>query len=331
MMGSSMDEYSLEVVTAIRALTMASAFCQKIGSDLTGKESILKSDRSPVTIADYGSQAIICKFIKETFPRDTIVAEEDSTELRKPVHSKILEQVTHYVNEFIPGSSPEAVCSWIDFSSQVVTNRFWTLDPIDGTKGFLRGDQYAIALALIENGLTKLGILACPNLYVDKDQPQGKRGCLFLALRGKGSVQMDIDGGDQRSLSVSKLKDPSKATIIESVEPDHADHLFHQRLAQKLNISKPPIQMDSQAKYGIVARGEATIYLRVPSPSEPNYKEKIWDHAAGSIIAEEAGGKVTDVLGHPLDFSCGIKMEKNHGIVVTNGILHDVILEALKM
>jgi 3'(2'), 5'-bisphosphate nucleotidase len=284
-----------------------------------------------VTIADYGSQTIICKFIKETFPRDTIVAEEDSTELRKPVHSKILDQVTYYVNEFIPGSSPEAVCSWIDFSSQVVTNRFWTLDPIDGTKGFLRGDQYAIALALIENGLTKLGILACPNLYVDKDQPHGKRGCLFLALRGKGSVQMDMDGGSRRSLSVSKVKDPSEATITESVEPDHADHLIHQRLAQKLNISKPPLPMDSQVKYGIVARGEATIYLRVPSPSEPNYKEKIWDHSAGSIIAEEAGGRVTDVLGHPLDFSCGIKMEKNHGIVVTNGILHDVVLEALKM
>lgn len=326
-----MDEKSLEMVTAIEAMIMASALCQKTGSDLTGKESILKSDRSPVTIADYGSQTIICKFIKETFPRDTIVAEEDSTELRKPVHSKILDQVTYYVNEFIPGSSPEAVCSWIDFSSQVVTNRFWTLDPIDGTKGFLRGDQYAIALALIENGLTKLGILACPNLYVDKDQPHGKRGCLFLALRGKGSVQMDMDGGNRRSLSVSKVKDPSEATITESVEPNHADHLIHQRLAQKLNISKPPLPMDSQVKYGIVARGEATIYLRVPSPSEPNYKEKIWDHSAGSIIAEEAGGRVTDVLGHPLDFSCGIKMEKNHGIVVTNGILHDVVLEALKM
>jgi 3'(2'), 5'-bisphosphate nucleotidase len=166
---------------------------------------------------------------------------------------------------------------------------------------------------------------------VDKDQPHGKRGCLFLALRGKGSVQMDMDGGNRWSLSVSKVKDPSEATITESVEPNHADHLIHQRLAQKLNISKPPLPMDSQVKYGIVARGEATIYLRVPSPSEPNYKEKIWDHSAGSIIAEEAGGRVTDVLGHPLDFSCGIKMEKNHGIVVTNGILHDVVLEALKM
>jgi len=326
-----MDEKSLEVKTALQAMTMASALCQKLGKDLVGKESLIKSDRSPVTIADYGSQAIICKFIKEAFPRDTIVAEEDSKELRKPVHSKILEQVIYYVNLFIPGPSTETVCSWIDFSSHIVTNRFWALDPIDGTKGFLRGDQYAIALALIENGLTKFGILACPNLYVDKDQPIGKRGCLFLALRGKGSVQMNMDGGYQWSLSVSKIKDPSEATITESVEPDHADHLFHQRLAQKLNISKPPLRMDSQAKYGIVARGEAAIYLRVPSPSEPGYKEKIWDHAAGLIIAEEAGGRVTDVLGNPLDFSCGIKMEKNHGIVVTNGILHDTVLEALKM
>ncbi len=326
-----MDENSLEVKAAIRAVKMASALCEKVRNELAGGESILKSDRSPVTIADYGSQAIICKLIKETFPGDTIVAEEDSKELRKPVHSKILEQVTHYVHGFIPGSLPESVCSWIDFSSQDLTERIWALDPIDGTKGFLRGDQYAIALALIENGLAKLGLLACPNLYLDKAEPHGERGCLFLALRGKGSVQMDMDGGNQRSLSVSKVKDPSKATLTESVEPDHADHLCHRRLAQKLNISNPPLQMDSQAKYGIVARGEATIYLRVPSSSEINYKEKIWDHAAGSIIAEEAGGKVTDVLGYPLNFSYGIKMEKNRGIVVTNGILHDVVLEALKM
>jgi 3'(2'), 5'-bisphosphate nucleotidase len=89
--------------------------------------------------------------------------------------------------------------------------------------------------------------------------------------------------------------------------------------------------MDSQAKYGIVARGEAILYLRVPSPSEPEYREKIWDHAAGFLIAEEAGGKVTDIRGDPLDFSSGVKMEKNHGILVSNGILHDRVLKALKL
>ena len=88
--------------------------------------------------------------------------------------------------------------------------------------------------------------------------------------------------------------------------------------------------MDSQAKYGVVARGEAVFYLRIPSPSEPGYYEKIWDHAAGSIITEEAGGKITDALGKPLDFSCGIRMESNDGIVVTNGILYEAVLGALR-
>ena len=326
-----MDQNSPEVVTAIQSAMKASTLCQKIRMDLVGGESILKSDRSPVTIADYGSQAIICKMIRDRFPDDTIIAEEDSKELRRSDHSKILEQVTHYVNPFIPTSSAEEVCAWIDFSSNSVTDRFWALDPIDGTKGFLRGDQYAIALALIENGVVTLGLLACPNLYVDIHQPFGERGCLFLALKGKGSVQMDRNGLSPRTLSVSRVKNPSEATITESVEPDHADHLTHQRLAQKLNISKPSLRMDSQAKYGILARGEATLYLRVPSPSEPRYKENIWDHAAGSIIAEEAGGKVTDVVGRPLDFSCGIKMVKNQGILVSNGILHEVVLKALEI
>jgi 3'(2'), 5'-bisphosphate nucleotidase len=330
-MNLSIDEHSPEVVTAIQAVVKASALCQKIRMDLAGGESILKSDRSPVTVADYGSQAIVCKLIRERFPNDTIIAEEDSKELRRADRSRILEQVTNYVNTFVRVSSSAEACSWIDYSSDSVTDRFWALDPIDGTKGFLRGDQYAIALALIEKGVVKLGILGCPNLYVDVRQPMGERGCLFVALRGKGSVQMDMDGLNRHSISVSRVENPSEAILTESVEPDHADHLFHQRLAKELNISKPSLRMDSQAKYGVLARGEATLYLRVPSPAEPGYKENIWDHAAGAIIAEEAGGRVTDILGRPLDFLCGTKMEKNHGILVSNGILHDVVLKALEM
>ena len=326
-----MDQNSPEVMTAIQAAIKASALCEKIRMDLAGGESLLKSDRSPVTIADYGSQAMICKLIKERFPNDTIVAEEDSKELRRPGRSKILERVTDYINAFIPDSSSEEVCSWIDFGSNSVSGRFWALDPIDGTKGFLRGDQYAIALALIEKGRVKLGILACPNLYADIHHPFGEKGCLFLALKGNGSFQMDRWGVNKGPIFVSKVTNPSEAVITESVEPDHADHLTHQRLARKLNISKPFLRMDSQAKYGILARGEVTLYLRVPSSAEPGYKENIWDHAAGSIIAEEAGGRVTDVMGRPLDFSSGIKMEKNHGILVSNGILHEVVLKVLKM
>jgi 3'(2'), 5'-bisphosphate nucleotidase len=326
-----MDHGSLEVVTALQALDMASALCEKVRADLPSQRSILKSDRSPVTVADYGSQAIICRSIRERFPNDIIVAEEDSKELRKADHSGILEQVTHHVNAFIPNATSKEVWSWIDFSTHSIAERFWILDPIDGTKGFLRGDQYAIALALIENGVVILGLLACPNLYVNSREPQGKRGCLFIASRGNGSFQMDIGGTGKRAIRVSTIENPSQIILTESVEPDHADHLFHQRLAEKLHISTPSLRMDSQAKYGIVARGEAALYLRVPSPSQPDYRENIWDHAAGAIIAEEAGGKVTDTRGLPLEFSAGIKLEKNHGILVTNGVLHEAVLEALEI
>jgi len=324
-----MDENSREVITAIHAVRMASSLCQRVGRDRAEKESLLKSDRSPVTIADFGSQAIICRILGETFLGDTIIAEEDSDALRKPGHRRMLEQVTRYVQDIFPEATPEKTCSWIDFSSHRTPDRYWTLDPIDGTKGFLRGDQYAIALALIEEDTVKLGIMACPNLYPRHNEPQDRRGCLFLALRKKGSFQMDLDGRSKRPLAVSAVADPSEASFTESVEPDHADHLLHQRVAKRLGISNPPLKMDSQAKYGVVARGDATLYLRVPSPSEPGYMEKIWDHAAGSIIAEEAGGKVTDVRGRPLDFSCGTTLEKNYGILVSNGILHDTVLEAI--
>ena len=308
---------------------MASDLCQRVRKELVPEGTFLKSDRSPVTIADYGSQAILCKMIKERFPEDVIAAEEDSGELRKPDRSRILDQVTRYVSHLIPDCSAGQVCSWIDFGSHSVAKRYWALDPIDGTKGFLRNDQYAIALGLIEDGAVTLGLLACPNLYVDYHLPEGEKGCLFLAIRGKGSIQMNLSGDQRKPLSISEIANPREASFTESVEPEHGDHLLHQRLAQKLNISKPSLKMDSQAKYGILARGEVTLYLRVPLSSTPAYKEKVWDHAAGSLIAEEAGGKVTDISGIPLDFSSGVSMEKNDGILVSNGILHDIVLKAL--
>lgn len=326
-----MDESSLEISVGLRALTLASQICQKVRTDLTAEAAIQKNDRTPVTVADYGSQAIICKTIQESFPNDVVVSEEDSNELRKPGRSNLLTQVTHYVRDFFPDASSDQICSWIDFGSGSIQNRFWALDPIDGTKGFLRGDQYAIALALIENGSVQLGLMACPNLYADQSRPDVKLGCLFFAVRGKGSFQMGLRGERKHSISVSTVSDPTKASFAESVEPDHADHMTHLRIAKKLGMIQSPLKMDSQAKYGIVARGEATFYLRIPSPSEPGYKEKIWDHAAGVIVAQEAGGKVTDLYGNPLDFSCGISLERNHGILASNGMLHEAVLKALEM
>ena len=75
--------------------------------------------------------------------------------------------------------------------------------------------------------------------------------------------------------------------------------------------------MDSQAKYAVVARGEADIYLRLPTRAD--YREKIWDHAAGHLIVAEAGGVVTDIAGRPLEFHHGRELTANRGVIVTNG------------
>ena len=64
------------------------------------------------------------------------------------------------------------------------TQRYWTLDPVDGTKGFLRHDQYVVALALIEHGRPVLGVLGCPNLPCDLRSPEQGKGCLLTAVKG---------------------------------------------------------------------------------------------------------------------------------------------------
>ena len=69
--------------------------------------------------------------------------------------------------------------------------RHWALDPIDGTKGFLRGGQYAVCLALIVDGIVQLGVVGCPNLPVDHQKPEGERGSLFIAIRGQGAFQVN--------------------------------------------------------------------------------------------------------------------------------------------
>lgn len=72
--------------------------------------------------------------------------------------------------------------------------RHWALDPIDGTKGFLRGGQYAVCLGLIENGQVVVGVMGCPNLPVDPKRPEGDKGALFVAVRGQGAFQVGFPG-----------------------------------------------------------------------------------------------------------------------------------------
>lgn len=315
--------YQREKEIAIAAVRQAAQLCQKVREDIP--PALEKQDKSPVTVADFGSQAIICQALKEHFPDTSIVAEEDATALRQPEQKNTLTKITEYVMQIISNASENQVLDWIDYGNGQVGKRFWTLDPIDGTKGFLRQDQYAIALALIEDGEVKLGILGCPALTF----PEGNTGYIFVAEKGQGSYRMPLDSQEMTKLKVVSNDDLERFRFVESVEASHGDQEKQNAIARAVGITTESIRVDSQAKYGIVASGQAALYLRLPSPKYPDYRENIWDHAAGAIVVEEAGGKVTDMYGNPLDFFTASKMNDNRGVVVSNGVIHEQVLKAL--
>lgn len=321
--------YEKEKEIAIAAASAAAKLCEQVRCHRT-PTAIEKQDRSPVTVADFGAQAVICRAIAAAFPDDAIVAEEDSALLRQASMSEALDRVTAQVQTLVPDATAEAVTTWIDHGNGQVGDRFWTLDPIDGTKGFLRGDQYAIALALIEAGEVKVGVMACPALPIDLAQAERDPGTLFVAVRGQGTQQISLSSGWSQPIQVARAEATAPLRLIESIEAGHGNLSQQRVVAEAAGLSALPLQMDSQAKYGVVARGEASLYLRLPRIQTPDYRENIWDHAAGVIVVEEAGGCVTDMHGEPLNFGIGPKLIQNRGIVASNGAVHDAVLAVLR-
>lgn len=324
------DLRSPEILFATYAVRKAAEIIQQIQSE-TVTPGLSKEDRSPVTIADFASQAIVAQLLSAAFPHDPLVAEEDASALRDPANAALLEQVTHYVARFMPQVTPNKVCQWIEYGRAIPAGRFWTLDPIDGTKGFLRSDQYAVALALVVDGQVELGLLACPNL-VDAYRPDlHGSGSLVIAARGQGTWSTPLaDPGNFEQLHASRRSDPTEARLLRSFESGHTNVDQIGEFAQALGIAAEPVRMDSQAKYAVLAAGKGDLLLRLLSTARPDYREKIWDQAAGSLVVTEAGGQISDLHGQALDFTVGRTLARNRGILASNGALHEAALSALR-
>lgn len=320
---------SPETEFALQVVQQASLLVKQVQTEMAAL-TLTKGDRSPVTVADFASQALVGHLLAQTFPNDPLVAEENADELRDPAKQEVLDTVSGFVKRFIPGASPEAVCNWIDHGGAETGRRFWTLDPIDGTKGFLRGEQYAVALALIVDGMVQLGVLGCPNLTHSSQLELGGPGSLVVAVRDQGSWTTSlVEPGALARLSASRLEDPRQMRILRSVEAGHTNVRQVDQFAVSLHVQADPILMDSQAKYAVLASGAGDLMVRLLSPDKPNYREKIWDQAAGSIIIEEAGGRVSDLDGKPFDFTTGRSLLHNRGVVASNGPYHRMALKAL--
>jgi 3'(2'), 5'-bisphosphate nucleotidase len=320
-----------EIRFALNAVSQAARLVKQVQSELVSS-ALTKDDRSPVTVADFASQALVGSLLDEMFPQDALVGEEDSGALRRPEGRLALELVTEVVLGFVTGGSADSVCAWIDRGAGEPAGRFWTLDPIDGTKGFLRGDQYAIALALIVNGKVQIGALGCPQLSDPPGSMGESAGLLAIAARGEGAWIGSMDGspGSFSRVQVSAVSSPDQAKILRSLESGHTNIGKVDNFAQALGVRADPVRMDSQAKYVMLAAGHGDLYLRLLSPAQPDYREKIWDQAAGSLLVSEAGGLVTDLSGKELDFSAGRTLENNRGILASNRRLHPAALAALQ-
>lgn len=313
-----------EMDLAVQAVRQAGRLCRAVQAEID-PGALQKKDRSPVTVADFGSQALICRALAAGYPADPVIGEEDAAPLLEPGNAAVLERVVRHVRALRPEAGEREICTWIDHGgAKDFTPRFWTLDPIDGTKGFLRAEQYAIALALVIEGELAAALLGCPNLGPSLGgEAQG--GSLLVAIRGAGAWQMPLlKDGPAARLQVSGTREPARIRFCESVEADHSSHDDAARLARALAIAAQPARLDSQAKYAVVGRGEAEVYLRLPRDAE--YREKIWDHAGGALVVTEAGGRVTDVLGRDLDFGRGHTLAGNLGVIVSNGHVHDAVL-----
>jgi 3'(2'), 5'-bisphosphate nucleotidase len=322
-----------ELSFAVDAVRQAAILARQIQEETT-ITPLTKSDSSPVTSADFAVQALVARNVALKFPGDPLVAEETSAALRTDEGSHKLAKVMHFMRRILPDASPEQACDWIDRGTADPSRRFWTLDPIDGTKGFVRGRQYVVALALIEDGEVQLGILACPKLRLilnasangSAEQP----GCLVVGQRHHGAWCLPLEGlGEPVRLTVSDCSEASCALVVRSHESEHTDSHLVDELAAFLRLRQKPLLMDSQAKYALLGSGKAELFLRPPSPKRPGEGAKIWDHAAGALLVQEAGGRVTDLDGRPLDFCAGRTLARNRGVVASNGRLHDEALSVL--
>ncbi|KAK9770070.1 putative 3'-phosphoadenosine 5'-phosphatase [Seiridium cardinale] len=348
----SSSSYAKELEIAQLAVQRAAILTKRVFHE-KAKGTVDKNDKSPVTIGDFGAQALIIAALKASFPEDEIVAEEEAAglkenaELRKTVWDLVKStKLDDAAAEKTLGGevkTEEDMLTFIDYGNSKggAKGRIWAIDPIDGTKGFLRGGQYAVCLALMVDGEVVVGVLGCPNLPIDdsaqltadigKDATDEGRGAVFSAVLGQGATSRPLSTAGlekERKISMRPITDIAAATFCESVEAGHSSHGDQADIAAKLGITNPSVRMDSQAKYASIARGAGDIYLRLPTSK--TYQEKIWDHAAGDLIVRESGGAVTDVRGNRLDFTVGRTLANNKGVVAAPAATHAQVLKAVQ-
>jgi 3'(2'), 5'-bisphosphate nucleotidase len=211
-----------------------------------GAEVFTKADDSPVTLADQAAEALILSRLSALYPGVQAVAEEQSDARGKPARA---------------------------------AERFWLIDPLDGTKGFISGkESFTVNIALIEGSRPVIGVVSAPATATTWRSAPG------------GGAQMRRFGEAWRSIRVRDRPEDGVALLSHSVSDEEAT-----RLAARYGCTRWQ-GTDSSLKFCLIAEGRFDAYPRTGPTSE-------WDTAAGQAVLEAAGGRVLTPDGAPLAYA----------------------------
>ncbi|KAJ9644204.1 hypothetical protein H2204_001555 [Knufia peltigerae] len=344
--------YLRERQVAEAAVLRASIMTKQVQSAV---REISKEDASPVTVADFAAQALIIHALRDAFPEDSFLGEEDSSvlrndeSLRDEVYQLILsapdveDPVGQLSGRPLPKpSSVDEMLQCIDLGGRGQggdTGRIWIMDPIDGTAAFLRGQQYGVSLALIEDGKEVVGVLGCPNICIDVNAVSEAEvdtnglGLMLSAVRGQGSTvrAMASSGlGDAKTLDRrGEMMSSPMLHIVDCSASTDSRHDIVAKVASEFKTSLPSTEIWSlHVRYAALIVGDGDVHVCVPPNSSS--RMHVWDHAGSQLIFTEVGGAVTDLDGNQIDFGAGRDLNRNRGMVVSRRGIHKAILAAIR-
>ncbi|XP_044512446.1 putative PAP-specific phosphatase, mitochondrial isoform X2 [Mangifera indica] len=362
-------KYHRELEAAVDVVERACRICIDVKKSLLSSEGgiLEKSDQTPVTVADFGVQALVSLELNKLFPSIPLVAEEDSAFLRSndlvgSVVSTVADKASFGDNPLTEADVLDAIDRGgkdaVAFGAE--TAAYWVLDPIDGTRGFLKGSEalYVVGLALVVQGEIVLGVMGCPNWKEDKSykstaEVQGNKnipsqsGVIMIAHVGCGTWTKRLP---EMLGTSAKTSDCWTRCFVDSCQlvqeayfciPESQtwnslplSALFN-ATTDADNIGDKEILLlckccGSLCKYMMVASGRASVFIL---RTRAQKLIKAWDHAVGMICVHEAGGKVTDWKGSKLDLSADQVQRRiifpSGGVLVSNGNIHNRILEMI--
>jgi 3'-phosphoadenosine 5'-phosphosulfate (PAPS) 3'-phosphatase len=309
MAAARVDEHIMRTADIIGALEPASRsrvvsaldlfWRQAIGSSRVQGQvaALVKADSSPVTVVDLLHQTQLQEMLRREFPGDALLSEEPRNLQER--HAREAGELSRAVY----GVELEATIAELPTQGAVT----WVLDPIDGTKGFLGGRYFALALACFIDGAPRFAVMAVPG--GNSDRPLAIDRTIAFATSGGGAwISPVVEGGEPqwRPLPAGP---PRTGSIRVAVSLAHGGPLADRlRSTPGLEV----LELDSQAKYLAVAAGDIDAYLR--AARDDGRSDLLWDHLPGALIAGEAGCEVRHFDGTPIVF------EPREGIAFRGGV-----------